>query len=84
MQGRYLFADWSRHWAKPDGVLYVATRSGSKWTMAPLDLSTDPAGQLKAYIVAMGEDADGELYVMTTPTNGLTRKGGRVLKLVPM
>jgi hypothetical protein len=65
-------------------VLYVATRQGSKWTMAPLDLSTDPQGQLKAYIVAMGEDADGELYVMTTPTNGLTRKGGRVLKLVPM
>ncbi len=84
LQGRYLFADWSRHWAKPDGVLYVATRQGAKWTMAPLDLSTDPQGQLKAYIVAMGEDADGELYVMTTPTNGLTRKGGRVLKLVPL
>lgn len=84
LQGRYVFADWSRSWVKPDGVLYVLTRAGNAWTMAPLNLATDAQGQLKAYVVALGEDADGELYVMTTPTNGLTRKGGRVLKLVPM
>jgi glucose/arabinose dehydrogenase len=84
LQGCYVFADWSRSWVKPDGVLYVLTRAGNGWTMEPLDLATDRQGQLKAYVVALGEDTDGELYVMTNPTNGLMRKGGRVLKLVPM
>jgi hypothetical protein len=33
----------------------------------------------------LGEDADGELYVLTNPTNGLMNKGGgKVFKLVPM
>jgi glucose/arabinose dehydrogenase len=85
LHGRYVFADWSRNWVLPDGVLYVATRNDGAWTMEPLDLVTHPKGQLKAYITALGEDADGELYVLTNPTNGLMNKGGgKVFKLVPM
>jgi glucose/arabinose dehydrogenase len=86
LQGRYVFADWSRNWVKPDGVLYVATRpasAGKPWTMEPLELATHPQGELRAYAVALGEDADGELYVMTNNSNALVGKTGKVYKLVP-
>jgi glucose/arabinose dehydrogenase len=83
--GRYVFADWSRNWVVPDGVLYVATRpaSGSgPWSMEALDLTTHPNGALRAYIVALGEDAEGELYVLTNGSNTLSGKTGKVFKLV--
>jgi len=80
--GKYVFADWSRAWAKPDGILFAASRgSDKKWTMEPLALN-EPA-QLAAYVVALGQDEAGELYILTTAKNALTGKAGKVLKLVP-
>ena len=98
LQGRYVFGDWSRSWALPDGVLFTATRGeGKKWrwifsrspsrpTKWALDFLpiTEPAnGKIGAYIVAFGEDADGELYVLTNSRNGLLGPNGKVFKLVP-
>lgn len=79
--GRYVFADWSKNWSQPDGRLYVATEKDGKWTMAPLALPNNPEGRVPAYIVALGEDAEGELYVLTNRSNGLTGTNGRVWKL---
>ncbi len=87
LQGRYIFADWSRIWIKGEGVLFVATRpasGGGKWSMAPLELSSHPQGHVGAYVVAMGEDEDGELYVLTNDSNQLTGRTGKVYRLVPM
>jgi glucose/arabinose dehydrogenase len=87
LQGRYIFADWSRTWAKADGVLFVATRpssSATRWTMDSLDLVTHPGGKVGAYILAFGEDTDGELYVMTNGSNTLMGKNGKVWKLAAM
>jgi glucose/arabinose dehydrogenase len=86
LQGKYVFADWSRTWALPDGILLTATRdgegSGAKWTLDLLPVSA-PNGKIGAYIVAMGEDAEGELYLLTNGRNSLTGQTGKVLKLVP-
>ena len=84
LAGSYIFADWSRNWALPDGVLFTATRSGGKWSMEPLALAEPADGKIKAYIVAFGEDSNGELYVMTNGRNSLTGTTGKVFKLVPM
>jgi len=87
LQGRYVFGDWSRNFVFPaDGIMLVATRpqsGASKWSLEPLDLATHPGGKLKAFIVAFGEDADGELYVMTNNSNSLRANTGKVFKLVP-
>ncbi|MEK7685760.1 MAG: PQQ-dependent sugar dehydrogenase [Verrucomicrobiota bacterium] len=86
LQGRYIFADWSRNFIKPDGVVYAATRPGAsgpkKWSVEPLDLVTHPKGSVGGYVVALGEDAEGELYVMTTGVNMVMGKTGKVFKLV--
>jgi glucose/arabinose dehydrogenase len=88
LQGKYVFADWSRNWALPDGVLFAATRNGTgkdaKWTLEYLSSTPTGGAKLGAYIVAMGEDADGELYLLTNGRNSLTGKTGKVFKLGPM
>lgn len=86
LQGKYIFSDWSRTWALPDGVFFTATREGkgknSKWNLDSLPITTTSGGKLGAYIVAMGEDDAGELYVMTNGRNSLTGQTGKVFKLV--
>lgn len=86
LEGKYLFGDWSRNFVLPDGVLLVATRpgpsAGKNWSLEPLKLvSPEKVG---AFIVAFGQDADGELYVLTNGRNAVTGNTGKVYKLVPM
>ena len=84
LAGKYVFADWSRNFVIPGGNMYVASKgSNGKWTLDALDLENYPNGALKLFIVALGEDADGELYVMTTTTSALRGKNGKVWKLIP-
>lgn len=85
LQGQYVFADWSRSWALPDGVLFTATRSGAggdaKWSLEFLKLASPE--KIGAFIVALGEDEEGELYLLTNGRNSLTGQTGKVFKLVP-
>jgi glucose/arabinose dehydrogenase len=83
LQGKYIFADWSRNWAVADGVLLVASPAAdNKWTFQPLQVEGLKDGGLKAYVTAFGEDNDGELYVLTTGRNSLTGTTGKVYKIV--
>ena len=86
LEGKYIFADWSRNFVLPDGALFVATRPNSpsekKWTMEPLELVSPK--KVGAFVVAFGQDADGELYVLTNGRNMITGSTGKVYKLVPM
>jgi glucose/arabinose dehydrogenase len=86
--GKYVFADWSRSMAIPDGTLLVATippaSSGpARWTVQPLALKAFPNGRIKSFIWALGEDADGELYVLANGINSAVQTRGKVFKLVP-
>ena len=87
LQGQYVFADWSRTWALPDGFLLAASRPGpaadAKWKLEMLPVATVSGGKLGAYIVGFGEDAEGELYLLTSGRNSLTGQTGKVFKLVP-
>lgn len=86
--GKYIFADWSRSMALPSGTMLVATiaASGSsapRWTIHPLALKDFPDGRIKNFIWALGEDEDGELYVLTNGINSVANTRGKVFKLVP-
>lgn len=86
--GKYIFADWSRSMAIPDGTMLVATipsgnAPGARWTVEPLALKDFPGGRIKSYIWAFGEDADGELYVLANGMNSAFGTRGKVFKLVP-
>jgi glucose/arabinose dehydrogenase len=83
LQGKYIFADWSRNWAVADGVLLVASPGkDGKWTFQPLEVEGFEKPGIKAYVTAFGEDNDGELYVLTNGRNSLTGTTGKAYKLV--
>lgn len=88
LQGRYIFGDWSSNWAVGDGRLFVGTRPSSpdekKWTVQVLETTSLPEGKVPAFLVAFGQDADGELYLLTNASSQLVGKTGKVFKLVPM
>ena len=82
--GHYVFGDWSRNWGMPQGVVLAAerpTETGARWTVTPVQV-TQPQN-FAAYITGFGQDRDGELYVLTNGSNGLTPGRGRVWKIVP-
>ena len=82
--GRYVFGDWSRNWGVPQGVILAAARPAdpaTRWTLERLVVA-QPEG-FAAYVTGFGQDKDGELYVLTNGSNGLTPGKGRIWKLVP-
>jgi len=86
--GKYVFADWSRSMAIPSGTLLVATippeaGSTARWTSKPLALKDFPDGRIKSFIWALGEDDEGELYVLANGMNSVSNTRGKVFKLVP-
>ncbi|MBC8003001.1 MAG: PQQ-dependent sugar dehydrogenase [Opitutaceae bacterium] len=69
---------------KLKGINVIENPSPERWTAQPLGLKDFPAGRIKAFIWALGEDDDGELYVLTNGANLVTGSRGKVFKLVPM
>ncbi len=84
LAGAYVFADWTVNWALPMGAIYYATPGDDgKWAMKGLELKGTQAGKIQGYVTAFGEDAEGELYILTNLMNGLSQRKGKVYKLVP-
>ena len=89
LKGQYVFGDWSQNFGLPMGKMLVANRTmatgGKEWELRALQLENLPkAGgrQLGAFIVALGQDLAGEIYVMTNASNSIKGKTGMVWKLV--
>jgi hypothetical protein len=87
LTGKFVFGDWSRNFGVPDGVLFVASppppaAAEKTWTLQPLDLVAPK--KIGAFIVAFGQDADGEIYVLTNGRNAITGTTAKIHKLVPM
>jgi glucose/arabinose dehydrogenase len=77
LEGHYVFADWSRFFDAPRGVLMVAAPADEgPWPFAEVMELDDGA------IQGFGEDADGELYVLVNDHHGPVGSG-RVYRIVP-
>lgn len=88
LQGRYVFADYRGHIARPGGVLLTSapTADGSRpWPVERLTLADHPDGRIRELITSFGQDNDGELYVLVNEKGGLegpVGETGKVYKLV--
>lgn len=80
-QGKYFFGDWSKQFPVKDGRLYVASKNGDQWTMEDVKVANMP--NFNSYVLAFGQDADGEVYVMATDTTGPVGGLDRIYKIVP-
>jgi len=80
LDGSYVFGDWSRNAATPDGTLFVASeRKNRLWQMQELTIATSPNGRINHYVLGFGQDGDGEVYVGARQSAAST---GKVFKLV--
>ncbi|MFQ5924054.1 MAG: PQQ-dependent sugar dehydrogenase [Anaerolineales bacterium] len=80
-RGKYFFGDWSKQFGVKDGRLYVATRRGRAWDAEDVKVANMP--NFNSYVLAFGQDADGEIYVMATDTTGPVGGLDRIYKIVP-
>ncbi len=86
LAGKYVFADLSKDWTGTTpvgrGSILAATpgSGGSPWPWTKLKITSDPG---LGFVAGFGEDAAGELYVLTRDQLGATGDTGRVLEIVP-
>ena len=85
LAGRYLFVEFSRGFTEPgDGILFVGTRldaAGDAWTFEEVTIAGRPNGRIGAFARGIGQDADGELYLLTSSMLGPGGATGAVYRL---
>ena len=82
LQGHYVFGDWTSRRQQAAGVVIVARPpeddAGAKNERWPHSVAIT----LDQYVLGFGEDADNELYVLTTSNAGPAGTTGRVWRIV--
>jgi hypothetical protein len=85
-QGRYIFGDWSTGFGTPDGTLFVAEPPSDDvevWRFEELAIPARENGRLGEFVLSFGQDADLELYILTSQMIGPIGETGTVYKIVP-
>lgn len=81
LEGRYIFGDWSASFGTPSGTLLVATpQDQGPW---PFEELTVAGGSLGQYLLAFGQDNEGEVYILTSGVGGPTGTTGRLQRIAP-
>ena len=70
LRGHYVFGDWTQHQRDAAGVVFVARPPEAPDAGQNGLWPRKVAIELDVYVLGFGEDADGELYVMTTAKRG--------------
>lgn len=82
LSGRYIFGDWSTSFGQPDGTLLLAQqRPTGLWKLQELRVAGREDGRLGHFVTGFGQDADGEVYVLTSDTSGPAGDTGTVYRL---
>ena len=86
LAGRYVFADFTRNWTTLTpvgrGTLLAATPAAGSapWTWTKLSIQDAP---LLGFVTGIGQDAAGEIYILTRNQLGPTDQTGRILEVIP-
>jgi glucose/arabinose dehydrogenase len=86
LQEAYVFGDWSSASGQAAGKILIAAPSSAEAQLWPIEvprIATTDDGELHSYVLALGQDANLELYVMTTQALGPFGTSGKVWKIVP-
>lgn len=79
MYGRYVFADWSTSFVRADGKIYYLEESETgDWDRYELI----PLGGFNRFILSLGEDESGELYILSKTSLGPSGNSGDVRRII--
>jgi glucose/arabinose dehydrogenase len=84
LQGHLVFSIWSTTFAEPRGRLFYAIPTDSGlWQIGELIVAQPIEGTVGHFILGMGRNDEGELYIATSDESGPVGQTGRVYKLIP-
>ena len=86
LEGYYIFGDYTSGGdGSPDGTLLWAEASedGGMWAWGEITVAGMENGRIGANVLGFGEDANGELYVLTSETSAPMGDTGKDWRLVP-
>jgi glucose/arabinose dehydrogenase len=84
LQGRLVFSTWSTTFAEPRGRLFYAIPADTGlWPIGELIPGQSSKGTTGHFILGMGQNDEGELYIATSNESGPVGQTGRVYKLIP-
>jgi hypothetical protein len=84
LQGQLVFSMWSRSQTEPQGRLFYAIPAAAGlWQIGELTPGQPGESSVGHYILGMGQDAAGELYIATSGERAPTGQTGQVYKLIP-
>ncbi len=82
--GRYIFGQWSINSPIRQGGLSVATRSDQGlWNFEEIQIVNYEDGDLGAFLLALGQDQEGEVYVLTSQNVGPSGNTGSLSRIAP-
>lgn len=84
LDGMYVFAGWSTSFGEPDGRVLVAepTAGAGLWDFDELLFDNIAGGRLGHYVLGLGQDLDGEVYLLTSDSAAPFGTTGRVYRIV--
>jgi glucose/arabinose dehydrogenase len=82
LQGRYIFSEWGENRDREPKLFAATPRDSGLWPFEQLTIET-PLPFPDTRFWSMGQDADGELYLMTMRGFRITGESGQVFRIVP-
>lgn len=84
LRGRYVFADWSRSFVSGEGTVFSAVADDAgDWSFGELMVAGRTNARLGRFVLALGRDEDGELYVLSSARLGPDGSDGTVERVAP-
>lgn len=83
LEGNYIFGTWTQHHGKPAGAIFVSDRQQSDsgmWNFEELKLNQEK--RLGHFLLAFGQNNEGEVFVLTSDEPGPVGNTGKVYQLV--
>ncbi|WP_202915967.1 PQQ-dependent sugar dehydrogenase [Pontibacter pamirensis] len=81
--GRYIFGTWSTTHEVPNGKVFIAEPilGETLHDFDEVEFANTPTGDLNSYLLGFGQDSEGEVYVLTSDTQGPHGNTGKVYKI---
>lgn len=80
LNGKYLFGVLTQDPDGMNGAIFSATMAGNDWDYEKLEIANMPDDNLDQFLLAFGQDSDGEMYALTA---GATAGSGKVYMIAP-
>ena len=82
--GRYVFGQWSARGGSPEGGLFVAApNEAGVWESHEVEILNQEGTELNAFLLALGNDQSGEVYILTSLSTGPSGNTGSVHRILP-